>query len=174
MIIAVSGVPGTGKTTFAKALAKELEFKYIDVKKIIKDNCLYDSYDKKDKCFIVDTKKLNDFLIKDIIKKNKKENISIILDSHLSHYIPKKYIDLCIITKCDLKELNKRLKKRRYSKEKIRDNLDSEIFNICYEEAKTSKHNIFVIITTKGIKKETLSQLRREAERIEPGSRRTK
>jgi len=32
MIIAVSGTPGTGKTTIAKKLAKALNLKYIDIK----------------------------------------------------------------------------------------------------------------------------------------------
>ncbi|GAF74200.1 unnamed protein product, partial [marine sediment metagenome] len=70
---------------------------------------------------------------------------------HLSHYLPKKYIDLCIITKCNLKTLEKRLKKKRYNKAKIRENLDCEIFDICLNEAKEAKHKILIIDTTKGI-----------------------
>ena len=38
MIIIISGTPGTGKTTFAKKIAKEKNLEYIDVKKIIEQN----------------------------------------------------------------------------------------------------------------------------------------
>lgn len=156
MAIVVSGTPGTGKTTLAKKLAEKINYKYIDVKRLITINKISKTYDKKRKCNIVDTTKLNKLLIKKI-----KSNPNIIIDSHLSHYIPKKYVDLCIITKCNLKILEKRLKKRRYNKDKIRENLDCEIFDICFNEAKELKHKIIVIDTTKGIKiKELLKQIK--------------
>jgi len=66
----------------------------------------------------------------------------------LAQYIPQKHVDLCIITKCDLKELNKRLKKRKYIKEKTRENLDSEIFDICLNEAAEKGHTILIFDTT--------------------------
>ena len=144
MAIAISGTPGTGKTTLAKKLAKSLNYKYLDVNKLIKSNKLAESYDKKRKCRIIDIKKLNKLLIKEI-----KKNPNLIIDSHLSHYLPKKYLDLCIITKCSLKILKKRLKKKKYSKQKTRENLDCEIFDICLNEAKELKHRILIIDTTK-------------------------
>lgn len=147
MIIIISGSVGTGKTFVAKILAKKYKLRYIDVNKLIKKNKLYESYDRKLKTYIVDVKKLNKNLI-GIIKKNK----NLVIDSHLSHYLPKKYVDLCIITKCDLKVLKKRLEKRGYSKEKIRENLDAEIFDTCLMEAEERKHKIKIIDTSKGIK----------------------
>ena len=142
--IIVSGTPGTGKTELAKELAKKLKYKYIDINKLIKENNLSDGYDRKKECEIVDTEKLSKFLV-GFIKKSKK---NLVIDSHLAHYLPKKYIDLCIITKCGLKELKKRLEKRKYSKEKIRENLDSEIFDICLNEAIEKGHTILIIDTT--------------------------
>ena len=55
-----------------------------------------------------------------------------------------------MVTKCDIGELNKRLKKRKYSQAKIRENLQAEIFNICYNEAFEGKHKIITIDATKG------------------------
>ncbi|MBN4049032.1 AAA family ATPase [archaeon AH-315-M20] len=156
-VIIVTGSVGTGKTVVAKKLAEKLNFYYLDVNKIIRKYNISEGYDRKRKTKIVDINKLNKVLIKEIIQykkyiKNKinKKN-GIVIDSHLSHYLPKKYADLCIVTKCNLKELQKRLKKRKYSKEKIRENLDTEIFDICFHEAKENKHKILIIDSAKSI-----------------------
>jgi adenylate kinase len=97
---------------------------------LIEDEKLSEGYDKKLKSKIVDVKKLNKKLV-EIIKKEK----NLVIDSHLSHYLDKKYVDLCVVVKCGLEKLKKRLEKRKYSKKKIRDNLDSEIFDVCFVEA---------------------------------------
>ncbi|MEK6934559.1 MAG: AAA family ATPase, partial [Nanoarchaeota archaeon] len=122
MIIIITGTSGSGKTKVAREIAKKYKLKYVDVGSLIIKNKLYDKYDRKFKSYIVDERKLNRFLIK-LIKKEK----NLVLDSHLSHYLDKKYVDLCIVTKCDLKILKKRLEKRKYSKEKIKENLEAEI-----------------------------------------------
>ncbi len=142
MVIIVSGCPGTGKTTIAKKIASQKKLKYVDVNQIIKDNKLYSYYNKKEKTYVVDVKKLNKFLI-NFIKKDK----NVVIDSHLSHYLPSKYVDECIVTKCDLKELKKRLEKRKYSREKIKVNLDCEIFDLCHIEALENNHKVKVVKT---------------------------
>lgn len=178
-VIIVTGTPATGKTILAKALSKKLNYQYIDVNKLIKKNKLSSGYDKKRKCKIIDIKKLNKTLIKLIdnykksinVKsinkktnkksknnKNKKIINGIVIDSHLSHYLPKRYVDLCIVAKCGLKEMNKRLKKRGYGKDKVKENVECEIFDICLNEAKEAKHRIIVIDTTKGINMSEISK----------------
>ena len=85
----------------------------------------------------------------DLINKNNR----LIIDSHLSHYIPQKYIDLCVVCKCEISELKKRLKERGYKDKKIRDNLDAEIFDVCLTEAQEQyKHKILVVETSEGYK----------------------
>ncbi len=176
-VIIITGTPGTGKTTLAKKIAKQKNFLYIDGKAVIKSAKLDRKYDKKRNCFIIDERKFVKELIKIIenIKRsneerrnsdNKKKNFlvkrkeekylqqikkqqikGIIIDSHLSQFLPKKYVDLCIVTKTELKTLQKRLLKRKYSKEKIRENLDAEIFDVCLEEAREQGHKIKIVFT---------------------------
>lgn len=189
-VITVTGTPGTGKTALSVKLAKKLDFYYIDVNEVVKRYGLSERYDAKMKTLVIDVKKLNRALIKEIntLKKNsilrhnkknsitnsnkdtpfnknkqpKKNNIKkiinhktlkkgIIIDSHLSHYLPKRFVDLCMVTKCNLKVLEKRLKNRKYSKSKARENLDAEIFDICFTEAIENGHKVSVIDTTKGL-----------------------
>jgi len=144
MIIAVSGSVGTGKTTLSKKLAKKLGYKYVDVSAIIRKHRLSEGYDKVKKCEIVDVKKLNKVIMKEIKDKA-------VIDSHLSHYLPKKYVDLVIITKCNLKALEKRLQKKKYDKKKIKENLEVEIFDVCLNEAKDAGHKVLVVDTTKKV-----------------------
>lgn len=153
----VSGTPGTGKTTLSKLLAKKMNFHYLDVNKLILKYKLSEGYDRKRKTKIIDVNKLNKKLINEIklIKESNKNKKSdkikgIIIDSHLSHYLPRKYADFCIVTKCDIKGLNKRLKVKKFHQLKIKENLEAEIFDVCLNEAKERKHKIIMIDTTKG------------------------
>lgn len=144
-IICVTGTPATGKTTLSRMLGKELGMRHLDVSSIIRQNSLSDGYDAKRHCDIIDEKKLKKAISALILKSSR----SMIIDSHLSHYIPNKLVDLCIVTKCNISELKKRLEKRGYSKEKVRENLDSEIFDVCLTEALEAKHNVLVTDTDK-------------------------
>ena len=144
-IICVSGSVGTGKTTLSKKLSKSLGFEYVDVSKLIKEKKLSSGYDEENKCEIIDVKKLNKVLIGLMDK-------DLVIDSHLSHYLPKKYVDVCIVTTCDIGILRDRLKKRKYSVSKIKDNVEAEIFDTIVIEAKDKKHNLLVVDTSEGYK----------------------
>lgn len=144
MIIIITGTPGTGKSTLAKALAKKLKIHYIDVNKVIDKYKLKEAYDKKRKSDIVDEKKLSKILVK-----LTKIYPDCIIDSHMAHEMPKKHVDLCIVTKTELKTLKKRLEKRKYSKAKVQENLEAETFEICHTEAQEKGHKIILIDTTK-------------------------
>lgn len=155
--IIITGTPGTGKSTLARKLSKKLNAKHISVHELIKKEKIAESYDRKKQCYVVDTKKLNKLLINKIKECKKEKTKLAIIDSHLSHYLPKKYVDLCIVTKCYLKELQKRLKRKKYSNAKIRENLDCEIFDVCLNEAKEQGHKTFVINSTKGLNIERIA-----------------
>ena len=145
--IVVTGTPGTGKTLIAKKIAKQKGYVYIDVKRLIKNFRLNEKYDKKRKSWIVDIRKLNKLLISAIKVGEINHSKGIVFDSHLAHYLPNKYVNLCIVTRTEPKKLYARLKKRGYHKLKIGENMEAEIMQVILEESHHLRHKIRVIWT---------------------------
>ncbi len=142
--IVITGTPGTGKSTLAALLCKTFHYTRIDVNNVIKQYHLSEGYDRRRKTKIIDTKKLNTVL-QQIIQNS---STPLVIDSHLAHDLPKRYVDVCVVTTTDLGTLKKRLQKRRYSTKKITENLQAEIFHVCLEEAQKRGHKIMAVNTS--------------------------
>ncbi len=143
-LIIISGSPGTGKSTLARSLAKKLGFQRLNLHNHYRE--ISKIYDPKKQSHIIDYNKFE----KLVREKKKRAAKGLIVDSHISHLLPKKMVDLGVVLTCsDLKTLETRLKKRKYSRKKIRENLDAEIFQVCLAEAKERKHRILVFDTGK-------------------------
>ena len=106
-VILITGTPATGKSHLAQKLAKLTNSGVLDLNSLIKKEKLHDGYDRSRRCYIVDTKKLSLYIGKYI--ENCSDNI-LLIDGLLSHYY--KPADLCIVTKCNLKTLKRRLVKK--------------------------------------------------------------
>ena len=126
MVIAVTGNPGTGKTTFSNMLSKTTKIKNIEINDLAKKYDTFIAYDKSLDSNIVDIKKLNKN-INNFIKGLDKD---IILTGHLAADLKIKY-DIAIILRLSLKKLAERLKKRGYSIKKIQENLLAEAYDYC-------------------------------------------
>ncbi len=143
-VLIVTGTPGTGKSTFASKLAKKTHLKHLDIHQYYK--LLSVNYNQKKRCYDVDPLRLQ----KLVQLKLRESAHGIIIDSHISHFLPTKIVDLCIVLICsDLKKLQKRLQQRKYSQKKVRENLDAEIFQICLVEAREKGHRIAIFDTAK-------------------------
>ena len=101
-----------------------------------------DGWDKKRKTWIVDEIKLKKFVGK-FIKENPQKNIAV--DSHISHILPTKFFSAVFVLRCAPAVLEKRLKSKKWSKEKIRENVEAEIIGLIEWEAKQKHKKVFVI-----------------------------
>lgn len=150
-IIAVTGTPGVGKTTLSKELARKLFAEYIDLNRYILDHKHYSTYDHIRKCPIITQNNLKKAVIELLPKYKQDSSKWVVLDSHMSHFLPTKSINFLIIVGCSkLNTLKTRLEKRGYSEQKVRENLDSEIFEICKIEAIERHSNAIYIDTSDG------------------------
>lgn len=140
MKIAITGTPGTGKSFLSKKLAKKLDFSYVELNAVIRKNKLYESYDRKRKTYVVDTNRLKNYFKK--IKGN------IIIDSHISHLFDG--MDLVIVLRCRPEILKRRLKKKKWSKSKIRENVEAEMISLISWEARQRYKSVFDVDTTRG------------------------
>jgi adenylate kinase len=140
MIIVLTGTPGCGKTTLSKELGKKLDYKILELNKKVKKNKLYSGFDKKRNTYIIDQTKVKKF----VNKETKQGNW--IIDSHVSHILKS---DIIIVLRCDPNELRKRLKKKRWKKAKIDENIEAELIGIISYEARKKHKKVFEIDTTK-------------------------
>ncbi|MEM4649717.1 MAG: AAA family ATPase, partial [Candidatus Bathyarchaeia archaeon] len=82
-LILVSGVPGTGKTKFAKALAKKLNAIHVDVGEVALKNGFIKYFNSKRDTYVVDLKKLRSWLNSFLKNTNK----LVILDGYYTPFI---------------------------------------------------------------------------------------
>jgi len=142
MIVAISGVPGTGKTTACKMLECN-GYNVVYINKLISVHPEFvTGYDKKRKVKEVEVGKLKKY-----IKYHYSRTSLTFVDSHYSHLLGP---DVIIILRCDPKELINRLKKKRFRKEKIMENIEAEALDVITIESVQvkGKDNVYEIDIT--------------------------
>lgn len=142
MLIALTGTPGTGKTSISNILL-ENGFEIIDINKVAAGEGFFIGNDEKRNSKIVDVDKLNRY-----INENYGVKGIILIEGHLSHLL--KSVDKVIVLRCHPNELRKRLSQKGWKKEKIKENIEAEILDIILCETMDSHHekNVIEIDTT--------------------------
>lgn len=139
-IIIITGTPGTGKSTVAKALAKKYSWDRLDLHHYYPLFSI--GYNHQKKCYDINLRKFEAWLHTEVPQHKKQ----VVLDSHIAHLLPRKMVNGCIVMTCsNLKKLQARLQRRKYSAAKIKENLEAEIFQVCLTEARERKHKILVV-----------------------------
>ena len=131
--LVITGTPGTGKTTLAKGMAKLLGAELINSNREVNKIKAYTLRGGEKE---VKLSKLHAHL-KKLVSKAEKEGKSIILEGHIlcEFGLP---VDKVLVLRCEPRKLEKRLKKRKYSKEKVRGNVLSEALDYCLIKAEAN------------------------------------
>ncbi len=157
LIIAVTGTPASGKTTFAQSLSGETGVRAVEVNDIVERERLFTGTDENGSK-IVKMQELKKE-IEGIIKKEPPEARGIILVGHLLADLRLDY-DITVVVRSNLKALVERMEKRGYPKDKLRENLVSESIDYCgiqaagrskeTYEAETEAHKAMLLNYIKG------------------------
>lgn len=149
--IIIAGTPGTGKTTISNNLCNYFNAGVISLNELILEQNYVLEYDQERETSIIDEEKLNKNM-EHIIKDYSKSSIDyLIIESHFTDIISEEYMDFIIILRCHPDELYARLKKRGYKREKIIENIQSEILgsSVNYFIEKNLNLQLYEIDTTK-------------------------
>jgi adenylate kinase len=154
--LVITGNPGVGKHTSAKIITEMINAEIIDINQVAIDNNATGK--RTDLGLDVDVKRLVRLLEK--LLKTKKRDLVIV--GHLAPYVLKPAgISLVAVLRRSPYELEKTLKKRGYSVDKVRENVASEILGTSlYDSLKTyGKRKVAEFDTTGKSPEETADEI---------------
>jgi len=113
-------------------LASKLGAEEISVGELVEKENLSVGWDERRKTLIADLEKVSR-RIREIIKQKRG---TIIFEGHYAvHVVPPEEVHLIFVLRRDPRELEKILRNRGYSEEKIKENLAAEILDVCLYDA---------------------------------------
>ncbi|MFH0956971.1 MAG: AAA family ATPase, partial [Candidatus Aenigmatarchaeota archaeon] len=119
MIIAVTGTPGTGKTTVSRKLSEMTGFRLVELNSLAEKKGLYVGTDRKRGCRIVDVPGL-----RREVKALGKEGGAMIVESHYAHDMP---ADVIVVLRAGPAKIRERGLSKGWSREKAEENAQAEI-----------------------------------------------
>jgi len=120
--IGITGSPATGKKTLGKILAERLGEEYVSINEFAIKNHFAK---RKNNEYIINVSRLRGKI---------GTNGKIVAGHLLSYVVPEKDLDLVIVLRCSPLLLRNRYQSRRYSENKIRENIEAEMIGLISAE----------------------------------------
>jgi adenylate kinase len=125
----ITGTPGVGKTTIAKALAKKLKALLLSVSALVKTENLFLEVDLERQTLIADLSQVRK-RIKSIIAQASQD---VIIEGHFaSNVTPRKLVSYAFVLRRNPEDLQVKLKEKGFHERKILENVTSELLDICF------------------------------------------
>ncbi|XP_059300464.1 adenylate kinase isoenzyme 6 homolog [Lycium ferocissimum] len=138
--ILITGIPGTGKTTTADALAEVTELRHINVGEFANEKNLINGWDDTFDCYYI-----NQDLVCDELE-NLIEEGGNIVDHQSCDFFPERWFDCVVVLQTDNSVLYDRFTKRGYTDQKLANNTERATFQVLLEEAKENYPEDIVVI----------------------------
>jgi len=143
MRVAVTGTPGTGKTSAVEALETDSAFAEFDLdvvhlNDLIREDDLWTDRDAERDSLVADLDAVADRLA---------DREDLLVESHLAHHLD---VDRVVVLRCHPEELERRLTERGESSAKAEENAESEALDVILSEAVGERgvENVYEIETT--------------------------
>jgi len=164
MLLAISGTPGTGKTSVAELLVKSLnagvkkaseKYKLVKLNALVRKAGAQVGYDDKRHSKIVGVTKL-----RAAVKALAAKHANIVMEGHFAHMLP---ADLLVILRCEPKALEARLKEKYDWPTKVTENAEAELMGVITEESLPMHKigSVFEVDTTERTAEQTAAVVRR-------------
>jgi len=137
MKILISGTPGTGKTSVSELLVERLGYRLVRINDFAEERGLVEGVDNVRGSMIIDEVRLETEV--------GKLSGDIVVEGHLAHLCKG---DVSVVLRTRPDDLEKRLLLRKWSKEKIHENVEAEILDVILTEAVEVNENVVEIDTT--------------------------
>ena len=146
-VILLGGTPGTGKTRVAKILGSKLSVEVISLGELADESGCISAQDKARKTGIINEDCLVDVLIDLTEDKSKR----LVIEGHYIDLVPSSSVQFVFILRTHPEELRDRLSKRKYSEDKINENVEAEVLGVCQLDALDAfgEKRVFEIDTSK-------------------------
>ncbi|MDR5657335.1 AAA family ATPase [Halodesulfurarchaeum sp. HSR-GB] len=143
MKVAVTGTPGTGKTTATKRVETDLEIVHLN--EVIRNEGLHEGTDDDRGSLLADFDAIDEYLA---------GKSDFLVESHLAHHFD---ADRVVVLRCDPKTVEERLRERGESQASARENAESEALDVILSEAVTAhgEDAVYEIETTEQTPEET-------------------
>jgi adenylate kinase len=149
MRVAVTGTPGTGKTSATEALERGAvdafvgdggdgvdDSEVIHLNDHVETDRLYTGVDESRESLVADLDGIEAWLDERENAEDRKEAETLLVESHLAHLLP---ADRVVVLRCHPEELTRRLSERGVEKSKASENAESEALDTVLSEA-VSRH----------------------------------
>lgn len=130
--ILISGVPGVGKTTVSRLLAENMGSQLVNVSHLAERESLTTGSDSLRETSIVDLDRMRETL-STIVKESKGP---VIVEGHFAHdVVPSREVSHAFVLRRAPWRLREELEARGYPKEKVWENVEAELVDVCLVEA---------------------------------------